>query len=70
MSLISPSTLKRNRAAGRRDARRERDYGGVPLEEAEERAVRRDEKGDRNGAAYWIGYAGEVRSWSETQEVA
>lgn len=61
--------LKRERAAGRRDARRERDYGLVPAEEAEARAVARDRNGDAIGAAYWLGYAGQVRQWETTSGV-
>lgn len=70
MSTSSSDTLKRERAAGRRDARRERAYGLVPAEEAEARAVARDRNGDALGAAYWIGYAGQVREWQTAPVVA
>lgn len=70
MSATWSDRLKRERAAGRRDARRERDYGLVPLAEAEARAIARDNNGDALGAAYWIGYAGQVRDWQETPEVS
>lgn len=67
--MSAPNALASHRENGRQDARHERGCH-VPADVAEERALKADDCGDAAMAAYWIGYAGEVRDWPETNDEA
>lgn len=60
------TTLEKERSNGAADARAERGHH-ISATDAYTRAVARDDRGDATGAAYWLGYAGEVESWEETR---